>query len=81
MCEDLPCKNGACNNLRTNYTCTCKPGFKGRNCSESKVLYSHNTVFFLKNQTLIVALYKKDFLYKLSYQNKKKKGVLVFVVF
>ena len=39
MCKESPCVNGTCQNLLTNYTCTCNFGFEGRNCSQSKLLF------------------------------------------
>ena len=32
-CASNPCNNGAkCTSLKDDYTCLCKPGFKGRDC-------------------------------------------------
>ena len=36
-CADRPCQNhGTCNDLVNSYTCTCIPGFTGRNCTQGK---------------------------------------------
>lgn len=35
-CMDGPCVNGNCTDHINNYTCTCTPGYTGRNCSISK---------------------------------------------
>ena len=34
-CEPNPCVYGNCTDLINNYSCSCDPGYNGRNCSES----------------------------------------------
>ena len=39
ICVINPCANGgACIRVGNNYTCSCAPGFNGRNCETSKFL-------------------------------------------
>ena len=36
-CKLDPCVHGNCTKLSNNYSCSCDPGYNGRNCSESKL--------------------------------------------
>ena len=37
MCQPEPCKNlGKCSNRRTDFYCSCAPGFTGKTCETSK---------------------------------------------
>ena len=36
-CKLDPCVYGKCIDLINNYSCSCDPGYNGRNCSESKL--------------------------------------------
>ena len=46
-CAPYPCiNNGTCVDDVNNYTCTCHPGFEGRNCSISKFYFSFFLFFF-----------------------------------
>ena len=36
-CKRDPCVYGNCSDLINNYSCSCYPGYNGRNCSESKL--------------------------------------------
>ena len=36
-CESKPCDYGNCTDLLNNYSCSCIPGYSGRNCSEGKL--------------------------------------------
>ena len=36
-CKLDPCVHGNCTDLINNYSCSCDPGYNGRNCSESKL--------------------------------------------
>ena len=49
-CYPSPCKNnGTCIDGVNNYTCSCVPGFEGKNCTISKLLNNfNNLVFFFK---------------------------------
>jgi hypothetical protein len=38
-CLRRPCLHGACTDLVNNYTCTCTPGYTGRNCQTGKCPY------------------------------------------
>ena len=47
-CDPYPClNNGTCIDDVNNYTCTCPPGFEGRNCSISKFYFNLFFVIFL----------------------------------
>ena len=38
-CENNPCQNGGtCEDALAGYACTCRVGFTGENCAESKTL-------------------------------------------
>ena len=37
-CELYPCEYGNCTDLVNNYSCSCIPGYTGRNCSKSKLI-------------------------------------------
>ena len=48
-CYPSPCKNnGTCIDGVNNYTCSCVPGFEGKNCTISKLLNNFNNFFFFK---------------------------------
>ena len=53
-CYPSPCKNnGTCIDGVNNYTCSCVPGFEGKNCTISKLLNNFNNLvfFFLSYQS------------------------------
>ena len=53
-CYPSPCKNnGTCIDGVNNYTCSCVPGFEGKNCTISKLLNKFNNLvfFFLSYQS------------------------------
>ena len=46
-CYPSPCKNnGTCIDGVNNYTCSCVPGFEGKNCTISKLLNNFNNLVF-----------------------------------
>ena len=46
-CYPSPCKNnGTCIDGVNNYTCSCVPGFEGKNCTISKLLNKFNNLVF-----------------------------------
>ena len=48
-CYPSPCKNnGTCIDGVNNYTCSCVPGFEGKNCTISKLLNNFNNLVFFK---------------------------------
>ena len=47
-CYPSPCKNnGTCIDGVNNYTCSCVPGFEGKNCTISKLLSNFNNLVFI----------------------------------
>ena len=39
-CASSPCQNGAtCQNLPNDYSCTCKPGYKGNQCETGAISF------------------------------------------
>ena len=39
-CKSSPCQNGAvCEDQVNNYTCKCKPGYKGKNCETGESIF------------------------------------------
>ena len=49
-CYPSPCKNnGTCIDGVNNYTCSCVPGFEGKNCTISKLLNNFNNLVFFSS--------------------------------
>ena len=49
-CYPSPCKNnGTCIDGVNNYTCSCVPGFEGKNCTISKLLNDFNNLVFFSS--------------------------------
>ena len=45
-CASSPCQNGGtCKNEIGTYKCLCFPGYKGKNCDQGEVDYSHSYCF------------------------------------
>ena len=50
-CESDPCLNGAeCKNGAKEYTCTCVPGYTGRNCETGQIKNLNSVLFAHKNR-------------------------------